>query len=185
MNPFKPSAVLQLRPWREECYFLDHLAARAPYEHTSLRANRPFGTRGGELVSADAQTRLLLGSALGLERQGRADVFRILSAGVPGLVRVVPLPALPGSALICAAHADAPPAPRAVLQMLVACASGSGRHVRAGAQHQEIAFARNVSVHTVRTQVREILSKAGVRRQADLTRLIAAVPAMEDERSGQ
>lgn len=42
-----------------------------------------------------------------------------------------------------------------------------------GATLAEIADARGVSIHTVRVQVKSALSKAGVRRQIDLVRLVA------------
>ena len=50
-----------------------------------------------------------------------------------------------------------------------------------GLSPKEIAFERDVSLHTIRTQVRGIFEKAGVRRQADLTRLLLSVPPIHGE----
>ena len=44
----------------------------------------------------------------------------------------------------------------------------------------EIAEARGVSINTIRTQMKEVFRKAGVRRQADLARLLFSMPRLQD-----
>jgi DNA-binding CsgD family transcriptional regulator len=41
----------------------------------------------------------------------------------------------------------------------------------------EVAAERGISLHTVRTHVKRSLAKAGVRRQADLVRLVLSGPS--------
>ena len=49
-----------------------------------------------------------------------------------------------------------------------------------GRSATEIAHARGVSINTVRTQIKEVFLKAGVRRQADLARLLFSMPRLQD-----
>ncbi|MBL8490067.1 MAG: hypothetical protein JNM82_04740, partial [Rhodocyclaceae bacterium] len=54
----------------------------------------------------------------------------------------------------------------------------------AGETAEDFAGAAKLSMNTVRTQIRALLTKAGLNRQADLLRLLARLPRFRGVRSG-
>jgi len=49
-----------------------------------------------------------------------------------------------------------------------------------GARPEDVARRRNVSPETVRSQVRSVYAKLDVTRQAELVRVLAALPRLDD-----
>jgi DNA-binding CsgD family transcriptional regulator len=78
--------------------------------------------------------------------------------------------------------ADTPvPAGEALQQLFALTAAEAGVALAAAASHsaEAIAAERQVSLPTVRTQIRQILEKTGARHLRDLGRLLAAIPTVQ------
>lgn len=159
------------------------LMANSAGDH-SLREGSPLTLRQGSLHSPDPAIAARLEGALRAAASQRGSAFSASVRGTLWLLRVVPLQEPSGAALVCANTPEADPARSRTLASLlrftqaeadVACMLADGLSPK------EIAFERDVSLHTIRTQVRGIFEKAGVRRQADLTRLLLSVPPIHGE----
>lgn len=148
----------------------------------------PFKIQGGIIYSSDPDTRSRLSLALRLVSRSRGSAFRIIATGETWLVRVLPLVQYSGSALIYATKAERAPAPTNVLRQLLNFSQAEAdvaQMIASGWSVKEIAHMRSVSVNTVRAQIREVLQKAGVRRQIDLVKLLTVVPpSVGDEDQG-
>lgn len=152
-----------------------------------LAVGTPFGIRNGRLHCQDLDARGCLMRALDGAVRRRGSAFRVVTGASTWWVRALPLAAQPGTVLLYAAPGNASPPSAEVLQAMlgfsgaeaeVACLLLQGRNVK------QIATTRNVSVWTVRAQVREILQKAGVRRQMQLAQLLLALPRVSAAADG-
>ncbi|KQT11379.1 hypothetical protein ASG30_05765 [Ramlibacter sp. Leaf400] len=150
----------------------------------SLREGSPLAIRQDRLHSPDPAIAARLEGALRAAASQRGSAFSATVRATLWLLRVVPLQEPCGAALVYANTPDADPVRSRTLASLlrftqaeadVACMLADGLSPK------EIAFERDVSLHTIRTQVRGIFEKAGVRRQADLTRLLLSVPPIHGE----
>lgn len=148
----------------------------------SLREGSPLVMRQGRLDSPDPELAARLAGALRAAVSHRGSDFKADVRGTTCLLRAVPLEHS-DAALVYANTPHAEPAPSGVLASLPkftkAEADVAWRLVD-GLSPKEIAYERDVSIHTVRTQVRGIFEKAGVRRQADLTRVLLSVPRIHN-----
>lgn len=139
----------------------------------------PFGLHAGRLVCGDANTGAAFADALKQAGHSRASAFRVAQRAGTWLVRVLPVSGYVGTALIYAAPAERAPVPSEILRHMLhftAAEAEIAYMLTEGSTAKEIAFARGVSINTVRAQVREILRKAGVRRLTDLAKILAGIP---------
>ncbi|TFZ05483.1 LuxR family transcriptional regulator [Ramlibacter henchirensis] len=150
----------------------------------SLREGSPLAMRQGRLHSPEGDIAGRLAGALRAAASRRGSAFSANVRGTIWLLRVVPLQEHSAAALVYANTPDAGPVPSRMLTSLlrftqaeadVACMLADGLSPK------EIAYERDVSLHTIRTQVRGIFGKAGVRRQADLTKLLFSVPRIHND----
>ena len=119
-----------------------------------------------------------------------ADPGGVLSLSRPGRqslqVRVLPLRTtgafMPSTAPVLVLVADPETIqthPAEILQALYgfsASEAAVANHLAAGLVPEQIAEIREVSVDTIRTQIKHLLAKSGVHRHADLIRLMLALP---------
>jgi len=154
------------------------LLANRPGER-QLALAAPFIIRAGRLECPDRDGAEMLSQALRLAGTRRGSAFRLSTKGSTWLVRVLPVSAYAGAALVYAAPADPAPVAADMLRQLLNFSKAEAEiafMLAEGYSIKEIAFARHVSVNTVRTQVREIYQKAGVRRQTELAKILVAAP---------
>jgi DNA-binding CsgD family transcriptional regulator len=140
----------------------------------------PFQVTAGKLKSRDADVDRQLRHALADCAHERGSAFAVRLPGALWAARVVPLPSRGGVSLIYLTRLGGPSASCDLLKQVLNFSHSEAAiaHMLAdGRSVKEIAYERQVSANTVRTQVRSILAKAGVRRQIDLTRLLATIPS--------
>jgi DNA-binding CsgD family transcriptional regulator len=153
------------------------LLANLVGERQLMLAN-PFGIRAGHLVCADPNDAAALQDAIRQVGRNRVSAFRNSHAEGQWHVRVLPVAGYAGVALIYAAPANPVPVATDILRQTLHFSEAEAEiafMLADGSTVKEIAFARAVSVNTVRTQVREIFRKAGVRRQTDLAKLLFGI----------
>lgn len=139
----------------------------------------PFRMHAGRIVCTDPNAAAALQDAMKQVSRGRASAFRVSQRTGTWLVRVLPVSGYVGTALIYAAPAERAPVPSEILRHMLhftAAEAEIAYMLTEGSTAKEIAFARGVSINTVRAQVREILRKAGVRRLTDLAKILAGIP---------
>jgi DNA-binding CsgD family transcriptional regulator len=137
----------------------------------ALHEKDPFSLRAGRLWCPDP----LVWERL---RSGRACAFTAKGKDAPWLVRVLPLRGSSAPVLVYANSASFAH-PLEVLRSMfhfTLAEAGIAQLLAAGSTAKDIARQRGVTIHTVRTQLRQILQKAGVRRQADLASLLLNIP---------
>jgi len=148
-----------------------------------LAAGTPFCVRSGFLSADDSDVSTRLSMALRDARQRVGTGFRCCVGAETWLVRVLPISHLPGAAVVYAASTERSPVPTQILKQMLGFSASEAEvaYLMAdGLSAKEIADSRCVSITTIRTQIREVLRKAGVRRQADLARLLFSVPRLHD-----
>jgi DNA-binding CsgD family transcriptional regulator len=137
----------------------------------ALQEKDPFSLRAGRLWSPDPHVNERL-------RSRRSSAFTAKGKDAPWLVRILPLGASVAAALVYA-NSAAFAHPLEVLQSMfhfTDAEAGIAQLLASGRTAKDIAHQRGVTIHTVRTQLRQILQKAGVRRQADLASLLLNIP---------
>jgi DNA-binding CsgD family transcriptional regulator len=147
----------------------------------------PFSVHGGKLHASWPQADLDLQKALLVAANRQASAFRVTQNSGSWWVRAVPVADCSGVTILYAARASGQkPSPALLRKVLgfsvaeadIACLLADGHHIK------EIARARGVSVWTVRSQVRGIMQKAGVRRQVDLSQMLMSLPPLRDQTEG-
>ncbi len=143
----------------------------------------PFGLCNGSLHSKSPQANTELQEALRLAAVRQAGSSRVTHNATQWWVRTLPLAGYSGVTLLYVTRATGQaPSPALLRKVLnfseaeaeVACLLADGHTIK------EIACARKVSVWTVRAQVREIMHKAGVRRQVELSQMLMSLPLLRD-----
>lgn len=133
----------------------------------------------GTLTSKDRSTQALLAAALKAAARDAGSSFSVGLGEAKWMFRVEPVAAISGAVLVFTWLGTRPPVQtwllREMLNLSVSEAEVA-RMIADGWSAKEIAYARQVSLNTVRSQVRAILQKAGVRRQVDLVKMLAAMP---------
>ena len=153
----------------------------------------PLRSKNGllQLVSAARQPRLAaaLAEACGKgARKAAAFQERAGPKATRWAIRVVPLQSLAGAALVYAADLPALPPPARLLQEVLGLTPGEAGVaflLADGLNVKEIAAARGVTEFTVRTQMRVLLSKAGARRQSELTQFLFSIPGVRSDSVGR
>lgn len=149
-----------------------------------LVAGQPFELRNGRLHCEDLDVRGCLTRAIESALRRRASAFSISADGTSWSVRVAPLATREDAALLYVASDCPPPPPPSVLtaylglstaEAEVCCLLLQGRNVK------QVAKARNVSVWTVRAQLREILQKARVSGQHQLIKRLLTLPQLSED----
>lgn len=139
----------------------------------------PFRMHAGRIVCTEPNAATALHQAMKQVGRSRASAFRVAQRTGTWLVRVLPVSGYVGTALIYAAPAERAPVPSEILRNMLhftAAEAEIAYMLTEGSTAKEIAFARGVSINTVRAQVRDILRKAGVRRLTDLAKILAGIP---------
>ena len=147
-----------------------------------LEVGAPFTDRSGVLSSGDAWVARRLVAALNEAANDAESAFRCAVGCELWLVRVVPTPDL-RAAFIYATCSERAPVPSSILRQMLEFSNAEADvayMIADGRSATEIAHARGVSINTVRTQIKEVFLKAGVRRQADLARLLFSMPRLQD-----
>lgn len=148
-----------------------------------LASKAPFCTHAGVLTSVDPNVAARLSSALKDARALVGTGFRCNAGADTWLIRVLPIAVLPGTAVVYATSTVPSPVPAELLKQVLGFSTSEAEvaYLMAdGLSAKEIAHARRVSITTIRTQIREVFRKAGVRRQADLSRLLWSVPRLHE-----
>lgn len=146
-----------------------------------LALGTPFTSRHGILLSRspDVEARLQEAMRIAANRQGSS--LRIAEGATAWWMRALPVAGFAGVVLIylskAAGYLPSPGVLRSLYKLSLAEAEVALLLV-AGHNVKQIADARSVSVLTVRSQVRDILRKTGVRRQADLAQLLLTLPPL-------
>lgn len=156
------------------------LANRRGQEH--LNAGALFELRNWRLAGCDASSTQQLHAALEAASRCRATAFSVPARTGRWMIRVVPLVRGAGLALVCVGPTRRPLADCAVLRQLFGFSEAEAQIARElveGARPKVIAAKRSVAESTVRSQIREIFRKAGVRGIADLARVLSAIPALD------
>ena len=141
----------------------------------------PFSIRFGRLHCDSPEAATALQEALHQAARHRGSAFRVVAGRERWLVRTLPIAGYAGTALIYATAADPATIPAEILRQLLHLSQAEAEVaflLAEGSSTKEIAFARGVSINTVRAQVRQIFEKAGVRRQSDLARLLFGIPQL-------
>ncbi len=160
-----------------------HLQFANAFAHAAFREQRPFRILHATVHARAAQEPLAAGIRNAVA--GRPATFR-LRDGVEWLVSTVPLPAESpiaasgaASAMLvfrCAARPKMPCAEEIIaLYGLSPAEAAIALGIGAGKSLQALAAERRVKLSTVRWQLLVVLQKLGVRRQADLVRVLAAI----------
>lgn len=139
----------------------------------------PFRICFGRLHCDSPDAACVLSDALSSAANRRGSAFRVAHGPERWLVRVLPIEGFRGTALLYATSSEPAAIPPDVLRQLLHFSKAEAEiafMLAEGASAKEIAFARGVSINTVRAQVRQIFDKAGVRRQTDLARLLYGIP---------
>lgn len=146
-----------------------------------LKLGTPFVLRSGGLHASSAELNLILKEILCSTAARNGNSVRVTVGRLRWWIRSVPIATCPGTTLLYLSRVNGQKPSPALLQKLlkfspaeadVACLLVDGHSIK------EIASARAVSVWTVRAQVREVMQKAGVRRQVDLTQMLLSLPAL-------
>lgn len=156
------------------------LVNRRGQEH--LNAGALFELRNWRLAGCDASSAQQLRTALEAAARSRATAFSAPARKGRWMVRVVPLVRGAGMALVCVGHTARPLADCAALRQLFGFSEAEAQIARElveGARPKVIAAKRSVAESTVRSQIREVFRKAGVRGIADLARVLSAIPAVD------
>ena len=152
-----------------------------------LEVGAPFSDRSGLLSSGDSWVAQRLVAALDEAGNGAESAFQCAVGCESWLVRVLPSPDL-GCAFIYATCSERAPVPSSILRQMLEFSGAEAEvayMIADGRNTTEIADARGVSINTVRTQIKEVFRKAGVRRQADLARLLFSMPRLQDPEDHQ
>lgn len=147
-----------------------------------LEVGTPFSDRSGLLSSGDPGVARRLVAALNEAGNGAESAFRCEVGCELWLVRVLPSPDR-DSAFIYATCSERAPVPSSILREMLEFSGAEAEvayMIADGRSTTEIADARGVSINTVRSQMKEVFRKAGVRRQADLARLLFSMPRLQD-----
>lgn len=147
-----------------------------------LEIASPFGMHADRLHCGEPECAAALEQSLREAAQQRASAFRFRNSIGHWFVRVLPVSGSAGTALVYASPAEPPPAPEDVLRQLWQFSKAEATiafMLADGLSIKEIAYARDVSVNTVRAQVREIYRKTGARRQAELAKLLYGLPLVK------
>lgn len=121
-------------------------------------------------------------------RKASAFQERVGPGATRWAIRVVPLQALAGAALVYAAELPGMPPPARLLQEIVGLTPGEAGVaflLADGLNVKEIAAARGVTEFTVRTQMRALLAKTGARRQSELTQFLFSIPGVRSDGVGR
>ena len=185
--------------------FLLSASGEVLYQNTMatelVRQEDGICVRKGRLQTRDSQAQFQLEALI-----ARAAQVAGATPGIPGgglqlarsnrialQVRVSPLRATglgtpPGSVLVLVSDPERVSLPPNRLLQLVygftAREAEIARQLAAGLSPESIAAERQVSIGTVRAQIKQLLHKAGVRRQMDLIRQLLTFPGFVDEVSG-
>lgn len=156
------------------------LANRRGHEH--LNAGALFELRNARLAGCTDCSSQQLHAALQAAAGSRANAFAVPARAGQWMIRVMPLRRHSGMALVCVGHTWRPLADCAALRQVFGFSEAEAQVARelvCGARPKVIAAKRNVAESTVRSQIREVFDKAGVRGIADLARVLSAVPALD------
>ncbi|MEJ7929869.1 MULTISPECIES: helix-turn-helix transcriptional regulator [Ramlibacter] len=146
-----------------------------------LKLGTPFELHAGSLRSRDPEMDLVLRRVLSAAATRTGTSIKVKAGRSQWWLRAVPITMYSGVTLLYLSRIDGQrPSPDLMQELLnlspaqadVACLLMDGHSVK------QIASARAVSVWTVRAQLREIMHKAGVRRQVDLTQMLLSLPAI-------
>lgn len=158
------------------------LANRRAQDH--LRARGLLRLDGCRLAGVEHQSSSRLQAALNASAAGHAQVFAASVNAAQWVVRTVPLARHPGATAIYVGCSSRAAMDHRLLRKIFGFSDAEAlvaRQLVAGLRPKTIAARRNVAESTVRTQIRQILRKAGARRVADLGSLFSALPPVTDE----
>jgi len=158
------------------------LANRRAQDH--LRARGLLRLDGCRLAGMEPQSSSRLQAALKASAAGHAQVFSASFNAAQWVVRTVPLARHPGTTAIYVGCSSRAALDHRLLRKIFGFSDAEAlvaRQLVAGLRPKTIAARRNVAESTVRTQIRQILRKAGARRVADLGSLFSALPPVTDE----
>lgn len=150
----------------------------------SLRECEPFILRNGQLYSPRPEVASRLACALRDAASGRGGAFSANVRGTMWLIRILPLPERPGAALIYASTPQAQPVASSTLASLLNLTKAEAEvayMLADGLSPKEIAFERDVTLNTIRSQIKSIFEKAGVRRQSDFTKVLFSIPRVHSQ----